>query len=115
MENIGIDIVNVTLDNDEIILKYANDAIETLPVNHTTFKTFREVWLKPNPPFISDKFKSQMKDITHTCVHNDDKCCDKLKQFFRSPNEAEVLKFFNYMRSRDSILPAQREKWRVVS
>jgi hypothetical protein len=114
MENIGVEITSVVLENEKIVLKYANDAIETLPVNEDTFKLFREKWIIPNPPFISDRFKSQMKDIVHTCVHCNEKCCNNLKAFFRSPNEAEVLKFFTYMRKRDEILPAERAKWKIV-
>jgi hypothetical protein len=114
MENIGVDIVDVTLGNNQIVLKYANDATETLPVNDDTFTKFREVWIKPNPPFISDKFKSQMRDLIHTCVHHNDKCCNSLKAFFSPPNEVKVLEFFNYMRSRDTILPDLRAKWKIV-
>lgn len=111
MENPGIEISSVDLSNGNITIKYANGASEILPNSHETHHKMHETWIKPNPPFISDKFKVEMKNLTLSCVNGDQKCCRATNDFFSSPNEEKVKSFLTYMRQRDSILPEQRAKW----
>ena len=111
MENKGVDIKNVELNDELIKVIYVNDAVEYLPKKHETYKKFNDFWLVNNPPFISDKYKMQMRDIIlHVTCHNEN-CCKSLNIFFSSPNEDKVKHFFTYMRSRDTLLPPLRAKW----
>jgi len=111
MENPGIEISSVDLSNGNITVTYANGATEVLPNSHETRHKMHETWIKPNPPFISDKFKIEMKNLALGCVNGNEKCCCAAEDFFSPPNEEKVKQFFTYMRQRDAILPEQRAKW----
>jgi hypothetical protein len=111
MENPGIEISSVDLSNGNITVTYANGAIETLPNNKQTHHAMHEHWIRPNPPFISDKFKVEMRNLSLSCINGDQKCCCASEDFFSPPNEANVMKFLTYMRKRDSIIPQERTKW----
>jgi len=110
MDNTGVDIQSVVLDND-IVINYVNGASETYPKNVTTYKLFHDKWLVPLPPFISDKFKVQMRNITLATINNSDKSIQELSTYFNPPNEEVVKNFFTYMRSRNVILPPQKQQW----
>lgn len=114
MENDGLEIVSVQFESGNCVVNYVNGAIETLPVNIETYKAFREKWLVSNPPFISDSYKVQMRNITLASINNNPKCIADLDKFFASPNEETVKKFFIYMRNRDATLPAKKAVWTVV-
>lgn len=111
MENPGIEISSVDLSNGNITVTYANGAKEILPNNQDTRDKMNDTWLKPNPPFISDKFKVEMKNISLSCTFGNDKSGVAVEEFFSPSNEENVLKFLTYMRKRDDILPQQRAKW----
>lgn len=111
MEHAGIDISSVDLSNQTITVTYANGAKESLANNQESHHKMYKVWLKPNPVFISDKFKVEMKNISLSCVNGNEKCCCDTKSFFSPPNEEKVKQFFTYMRQRDTVLPDQRSKW----
>lgn len=111
MENPGVEITSVDLSDNQIKITYANDAIEILPTNHDTYQKFHETWLVPNPPFITDRFKIEMKDITLCTINHKQSCEDCLDKFFSPSNEAKVKDFLTYMRKRSDILPAERAKW----
>lgn len=111
MENPGVEISSVDLSNENITVTYANNAIEVLPNTHESHQKMNETWIKTNPPFISDRFKVEMKNISLSCISGNKKCCCDIEKFFSSPNEDKVKQFFTYMRKRDSILPEQRSKW----
>lgn len=115
MENQGIEIQNVEIADDNIVIKYMNDAIETLPNNSQTYKQFYDLWLRNNPPFISDIFKTEMRNITLVSINDNGKCVTDLQQFFNVGNEDRMKKFFTYMRNREGTLPAQKAMWKVVS
>ena len=115
MEQQGIDIQSVELPEGSIIIKYVNDAIETLPNNEDTYRLFYETWLKENPPFISDINKVIMRNIILASINNNTKSIDELKQYFATPNEEQVQKFLTYMRKRVDILPEKKAIWKTVS
>jgi len=114
MENEGIDIASVELSGDNIKVIYVNDATEILANNRDTYKAFHDKWLVSNPPFISDKFKVQMRDITLATINNNASCIASLSNYFKSPNEATVKSFLTYMRKRESTLPPQKAQWTVL-
>lgn len=111
MENPGVEISSVDLSDGNISVTYANGAQEILPNSKETRHAMHEKWIRPNPPFISDKFKVEMKNLSLSCINGDEKCCCAAHDFFSSPNEEKVKQFLTYMRKRDDILPAQRAKW----
>jgi hypothetical protein len=111
MENKGIEIQTVHFESKDIVINYVNGATETLPVNINTYKQFHDAWLVKNPPFISDLYKTQMRNIILACINNNQKCIANLDTFFASPNEEVVKKFLTYMRNRDTILPVKKAVW----
>lgn len=114
MENIGTELQSVQLSGENIVITYVNGAVETLPNNVETYKLFYNKWLLSNPPFISDLYKVQMRNITLASINNNQKCIADLTKYFQSPNEAVVQKFFTYMRKRDIILPAKKAQWNTA-
>lgn len=114
MEQEGVDIASVELSNNEIKVIYANGATETLTNSTDTYKAFYDKWLLNTPPFISDKFKVQMRDISLATLTHKSSSISALAQYFQSPNEANVKSFFAYMRSRDTILPPQKAQWTTI-
>lgn len=115
MEQEGINLQSVELIDDNIIVKYENDAIETLPNNQETYKLFYTKWLKDDPPFISDINKVIMRNIILASINNNSKSIEDLRQFFSSPNEDQVKKFLDYMRKRAHILPEKKAIWKTVT
>ena len=115
MENAGVEIQTVELTSGNIVVKYVNGATESLPNTLDTYKSFHDKWLVNNPPFISDIYKTQMRDIILSSINDNQRCIASLKAFFESPNEESVKKFLTYMRNRDTILPAKRAAWTPVS
>lgn len=111
MENKGIEISSIDLSNNEIKISYQNNAIETLPNNHSTYQLFYDSWIVSNPPFITDRFKIQIKDITMCCINHKQSCEDCLDNFFKPGNEKTVKEFLTYMRKRSEIIPLERVKW----
>lgn len=115
MDNEGIEIDSVEFTENDIIIKYQNNTIETLPRTIETYKAFHNKWLVENPPFISDIYKAQMRNIILSCINNNKNCIEELNQFFQSPNEETVKKFFTYMRNRHITLPPKKAIWAPVS
>ena len=76
MEYINSEIVNLEIvieandiDNTEIkkiIISYDNEQKEELIVSNELYNNIRKKWLIVQPPFISDRFKSNMRkrDLT---------------------------------------------------
>ena len=114
MENDGVEIQSVQFASGNVVINYVNGANETLPVGIDTYKAFHEKWIVPNPPFISDSYKIQMRNIVLASINNNTKCIADLNKFFDTPNEETVKKFFTYMRNRTATLPAKKAAWTVV-
>jgi len=110
MDNTGVEIQSVVLDTD-IVINYVNGASESYPKNVDTYKLFHDKWLVPLPPFISDKFKVQMRNLTLSTINNNSKSIQELNAYFSPPNEQVVKNFFTYMRSRQAIIPPQKQQW----
>jgi hypothetical protein len=114
MENPGVNIQSVLFESGNIIVNYENGTTEILPNDKTTYELFNKKWLVNNPPFISDIYKTHMRNIILACINTNPRCIADLEKFFSSPNEEAVNKFFTYMRNRDTILPTKKAQWNPV-
>jgi len=112
MDQAGVDIQSVAIsDTNMIVVIFANGIVETLAKDVTTYKHMYEEWLKEEPPFISDIYKVQMRDIILAAINNDQDCINDLDKFFTTENIEQVKDFIIYMRKRD-LTPAKAQ-WTV--
>ena len=103
MEQVGIDISNIVIDDtNTIVITYLNNEVERLPKTVETYKKLYADWLENDPPFISDIFKVQMRDLILASINNDSSCIEDLENFFTNANIDEVTRFIVYMRKRDT-------------
>ena len=100
---------SVTLENGNIIILYENGELENLPNSKDTFKQMHDAWLVDQPPFISDLYKIQMRNIILATINNNEKCIMDMCNFFNPGNEEDAKKFLTYMRNRD--LTQEKQKW----
>lgn len=116
MEHTDTEIQSVQLTDDTIIVNYANDAVETLPNNIDTYRAFYNLWLKDDPPFISDIHKILMRNIILASIQsNNETAVNELYNFFSHPNEEAVQRFLTYMRNRVKFLPEKKAMWTPIS
>jgi hypothetical protein len=93
----------------EVFYNDDNNTHEILEKNQQTYKRMYDEWLSGEQKmFISDIFKNEMRNLTYACGNNE-KSIQELNLFFSNGNEETVLKFLNYMRSRD--LTFEKKKW----
>lgn len=111
MENIGVQISTLEIENDNIKITYENGSNEILVIDIDTCKNMYNIWLKDLPPFISDKYKSEMRSIILVSTSNNVNEFNKLKAFFSVSNSENVEKFFIYMRERSALLNVEKKKW----
>jgi len=109
MENTNNTIISVSIANNNIVVSYDNNNNETIPLTRDSYIKMREVWLKEQPPFISDRYKKQMNNIILASIQNKDISISELSEFFSEGNEENIIKFLNYMRARD--LTEEKSKW----
>ena len=85
-----------------------NNTNEILEKKFETYKRMFDEWLLEQPMFISDIFKNEMRNLNYASRNNENSI-QELNRFFSIGNEENVLKFLNYMRSRD--LTFEKKKW----
>jgi len=102
------DVVDVILTETEIKIIYQNGGNEILTKDKDGYKRMFDEWLKEQPMFISDIFKTQMRDLSFGS-RNNQASVNNLNNFFSENNKTEVIKFLNYMRKRD--LTFEKQKW----
>jgi len=102
------DVVDVILTETEIKINYQNGGNEILTKDKDGYKRMFDEWLKEQPMFISDIFKTQMRDLSFGS-RNSQTSVNNLNNFFSENNKTEVIKFLNYMRKRD--LTFEKQKW----
>jgi hypothetical protein len=112
MEHPDQTLVTVTIENKEINITYSNGEIECLPVNRETYIKMHDEWLVDQPPFISDLYKIQMRNIILATINNNERCIEELDFYFRDNNNDEIKKFLVYMRNRD--LSQEKQKWKPL-
>ncbi len=108
MEYVEEQIKDIVMTNDEIQITYMNDMIEVIGKNKEGYKKMYDGWLVEQPRFISDIYKTQMRDLFFASRGNMTNI-NNLNNFFIENNKTDVLKFLTYMRSRD--LTFERDKW----
>lgn len=115
MEHLGQDIKDVFIDEENFKIKitYSNNEVEEIVKGHEGYSIMHREWLVQQPPFISDIFKVQMRDITLVTINNDPKCLTNINSFFVNENKEEVKKFLKYMRERDAKVEADKSIWTV--
>lgn len=113
MENIGVSLYTVEIDDTNIKVTYENGNIENLAINIDTYKNMFNTWLKDLPPFISDKHKNEMRSIILVSTTNNENELVKLKEFFSISNSDNVKAFFTYMRERKALLNVEKKKWTI--
>lgn len=92
----------------EVFYNDDNNTHQILEKNQETYKRMYDEWLLEQPMFISDIFKNEMRNLSYS-YGNNEKSIQELNIFFSNSNEETVLKFLNYMRSRD--LTFEKKKW----
>lgn len=112
MEQPNQTITNIIIENNNIHIEYDNNTVEELPVCKETYIQMHNLWLKEQPPFISDLFKIQMRNIILATINNNERCISDLNAFFSAANVEEVKRFLTYMRKRD--LTSEKQKWTPV-
>ena len=101
MENINNNILDININDNNLIIIYDNGTNEVINKNKEGYKLMHKSWLVTQPPFISDIYKKQMRDIILCSIANNIQCFNDLNMFFSNNNKENVIKFFNYMRKRD--------------
>ena len=106
------DVVDVSLTETEINIVYQNGGTEILTKNKDGYKKMFDNWLVEQPMFISDIYKTQMRDLNFA-ARNNHESINNLNNFLSQENQDEALKFITYMRKRD--LTFERQKWKVIN
>ena len=109
MEQVGISIKNIDITMSNIIVTYENDHIEMISKTGESYKQMYNEWLLEDPPFISDIFKKQLRDLSLYFLNSNTECLNYLNNFFVYENKDNVLRFLNYMRIRD--ITNDKKKW----
>jgi hypothetical protein len=102
------DVLDVLLTYEDITITYQGGGTEVIGKNKDGYKILFDAWLKEQPMFISDIYKTQMRDLTFG-ARNNQVSVNNLNSFFTENNKVDVIKFINYMRKRD--LTFEKEKW----
>ena len=102
------DVVDVSLTETDINIVYQNGGNGILTKDKEGYKKMYDEWLLEQPMFISDIYKTQMRDLSFGS-RNNQASVDNLNKFFSESNKTEVIKFLNYMRKRD--ITFEKNKW----
>ena len=108
MENLDKEISSISFTDESIELIYDNNEKEIVNKNRDGYKSLYNAWLKENPMFISDIFKSQMRDLT-LASNGNQKSLEDINNYLSESNHNKALEFITYMRKRD--LTYERSKW----
>ena len=108
MEYLENEVVSVTFDDTSFIIIYDNGETETVMKNKEGYRSLYDAWLKEQPMFISDIFKTQIRDLSFASNGNV-VSTNELNSFLSEENKEQAIKFIVYMRKRD--LTFERAKW----
>ena len=111
MEYLENEIVNIVFTPESFTVTYDNDKTEVVEKNMDGYRNLYNAWLKEQPMFISDIYKTQMRDLTF--AKSNPTYTQSMNAFFSEENREEALKFIVYMRKRD--LTQERAKWKRVN
>ena len=113
MEYLENEIKDIVFTPENITITYDNDQVEVVEKTKEGYLKLYDAWLKDNPMFISDIYKSQMRDLTFAARTSNAECFNNLNNFLSEINKDEALKFVTYMRKRD--LTYERAQWTKVT
>ena len=82
MEYLDLAVKDIVFTNETIELTYENDAKEVVQKRREGYKDLYNAWLKENPMFISDKFKTQIRDLTYASNGNETNLNEINNEFF---------------------------------
>jgi len=102
------DVVDVIFSDSEIKIIYEKGGNEIITKDKDGYKKLFDAWLLEQPMFISDIYKTQMRDLSFGS-RNNQASVNNLNNFLVESNKTEVIKFINYMRKRD--LTFEKQKW----
>jgi hypothetical protein len=108
MEYLENEVVSVEFNDISFIIIYDNNETEIIERTKEGYRKLYDAWLKEQPMFISDIFKTQMRDLTFASNGNQ-VAMNELNNFFSEINKEQAIKFIVYMRKRD--LTFERAKW----
>lgn len=108
MEYLENEIVDVIFTDTNFTITYDNNETEVVEKNKEGYKKLYDAWLLEQPMFISDIYKTQMRDLAFA-TRNNSSSLNQLNNFLSEGNKIEAIKFITYMRKRD--LTFEREKW----
>ena len=108
MEQPDEEIKTISFTETTVEIIYANDISEIITKDSAGYKKLYDAWLVQQPMFISDIYKTQMRDLTFA-ARNTIPSVLQMNKFLSEANKDEALKFIDYMRKRD--LTFERKKW----
>lgn len=112
MEYLENEILDVSFTDTNFTITYDNNQMEVVERNKESYKKLYDAWLLEQPMFISDIFKTQMRDLSFASRGNQTSL-NQLNNFLSDSNKTEAIKFITYMRKRD--LTFEREKWKKLN
>jgi|SaaInl85LU_5_DNA_1037374.scaffolds.fasta_scaffold17797_3 hypothetical protein len=107
MEHVGIDIQSVEISNDVINITYVNNQTENFKIS---YKTMYESWIKNTPMFLTDKYKTTLRNISFAAIQSNQSCINQLDKFFQKGNEKNIQDFLVYMRNRSTKIQNDKSK-----
>jgi hypothetical protein len=108
MEYLENEVVSVEFNEISFTLTYDNNETELIERTKEGYRKLYDAWLKEQPMFISDIFKTQMRDLIFASNGNQ-VSMNELNNFLSETNKEQAIKFIVYMRKRD--LTFERAKW----
>lgn len=108
MEQPDEDIKLLTFTDTTLDITYNNDIHEIITKDSEGYKKLYDAWLVEQPMFISDIYKTEMRNLTFASRNNASSLA-QINKFLSEENKTEALKFIVYMRTRD--LTFERKKW----
>jgi len=108
MEYLENEIIEISFTPEIVTITYDNNQTEIINKTKEGYKLLYDGWLKEQPMFISDIFKTQMHDLSFAARGYNDKI-NNMNNYLMEENKEEALRFIVYMRKRD--LKFERAKW----
>lgn len=112
MEYLENEITDIVFTPETITITYDNNEIEIVEKTKDGYKKLYDAWLKEQPMFISDIFKTQMRDLSFA-YRNNETSFNQMNEFLSEKNREQAFAFIVYMRKRD--LTFEKAKWKIVN
>ena len=112
MEYLENEVLSVEFNELTLKITYDNNKIEIVEKTKDGYKKLYDAWLKEQPMFISDIFKTQMRDLSFA-YRNNETSFNQMNEFLSEKNREQAFAFIVYMRKRD--LTFEKAKWKVVN